>query len=459
MSGERSERMREARPARLGAVALAAAGLGLGLGLAGACGVTWDRPALETGSDGSAGWSGTASPGAAAAPGGAGSAEQASAGTLTAGSFDDNHNPGAFRRFMGEVGQRGDVGGVGGVAARFAGAHVRLLVQDRLGRPIGGTRLRVEGTDRYVVTKSSGEAALIGPWDGIFSGDTLTVRVRPPSGGEHVAVVPVGDGRAVIELDAPAGSLPVRLDLALVVDATGSMSDEMHYLKAEIEGIAQAVHARFPNVDQRYALCVYRDDGDQYLTRAFDFTDDLGAFRRSLGEQHAGGGGDYPEAMHAAIEQAAGFAWREQHASVARVLFLVADAPPHAQHAERTLAAVESLRRKGVVVYPIAASGVAEAAEAIMRASAALTSGQYLFLTDDSGVGNTHAEPHIPCYHVERLAGLMTRMVASELSGHRLDPRPEDIIRTVGRPVDGACAPDPQAVSVPVTGPGGAVPF
>ena len=45
--------------------------------------------------------------------------------------------------------------------------------------------------------------------------------------------------------------------------------------------------------------------------------------------------------------------------------------------------------------------------------------GQYLFLTDHSGVGNPHAEPHVPDYQVERLDRLMIRMIASELSGKR----------------------------------------
>ena len=31
--------------------------------------------------------------------------------------------------------------------------------------------------------------------------------------------------------------------------------------------------------------------------------------------------------------------------------------------------------------------------------------GRYLFLTDDSGIGNDHEEPRVPCYRVERLDG------------------------------------------------------
>jgi hypothetical protein len=116
------------------------------------------------------------------------------------------------------------------------------------------------------------------------------------------------------------------------------------------------------------------------------------------------------------------------------VLFLVADAPPHAEFAERTLVAANTLRKQGIAMYPVAASGTNDAAEFIFRTCALLSGSQYIFLTDDSGVGNPHAEPHFPFYNVERLDGLMVRMIASELSGRRLEPMPAEIIRTVGKP-------------------------
>jgi hypothetical protein len=70
-----------------------------------------------------------------------------------------------------------------------------------------------------------------------------------------------------------------------------------------------------------------------------------------------------------------------------------------------------------VAVYPLAGSGPMEECEFVMRATAFLTRGQYLFLTDHSGVGNPHAKPHAPKYEVEPLNQLMIRMIASELSG------------------------------------------
>ena len=78
-----------------------------------------------------------------------------------------------------------------------------------------------------------------------------------------------------------------------MIDTTGSMGDELEYIKAEVRSIARAVHNRFPQVDQRFALVVYRDEGDEYVTRRFDFAG-LEEFRSDLRAQSAGGGGDRP---------------------------------------------------------------------------------------------------------------------------------------------------------------------
>jgi len=214
---------------------------------------------------------------------------------------------------------------------------------------------------------------------------------------------------------------PTRLDLALVIDTTGSMGDELEYLKAEIDEIAATAKNMFPNVDQRFALIVYRDEGDQYVTRSYDFTESLSEFRSMLATQRAAGGGDYPEAVHVALEQAGQLNWRDRE--TARMLFLVADAPPHDRFANRSLDAVQNLRRQGVRVFPVASSGTRLKAEFVLRAASFLTMGQYLFLTDHSGVGNPHAKPHVPEYTVEHLNRLMVRMIAQQLAGRRLVPQ------------------------------------
>jgi hypothetical protein len=351
------------------------------------------------------------------------------AGTLTAGTFDDTRNPEVFRAFA----ERMQGSELHDVAAHLVAPITVVKVVDADGRPVSGARV-VAG--RTLPTRTDGRVVLTGLDVGPNDGDTIAVTVEH-QGRRHRAQLDRG-GASTIRLPFRAATgAPRALDVALVIDATGSMGDELEYLKVEIRSIAQAIDRAFPEVDQRFALVVYRDDGDEYVTRSFDFTADLAAFERKLGRQKADGGGDYPEAMDAALVDATSLSWRE--GNVARMTFLVADAPPHAQNAMAALGAADELRSMGVATYPVAASGVAAEAELVMRAAALMSGGQYVFLTDDSGVGLAHEEPHIPCYAVEHLRDAMTRMIRTELSGERVEADARRTVRTVGRSQGGVC--------------------
>jgi hypothetical protein len=361
------------------------------------------------------------------------------AGLLTAGSFDDNLYPDFFRVFASQLGMSNQY--VGDIPTKLLGHRLLVAARGAGGKPIGNARVTVEpaggGPSTTLITRADGTAVFLSTWDQVPADRDFAVTVTPPDGSPPLKqIVPRRAQRWQIDLPSVQASLPKRLDLTMVLDTTGSMGDELVYLKAEFKSIAARLKELFPEVEQRFALVFYRDEGmgDEYVTRTFPFSSSVLEVRRHLSAQSASGGGDYPEAMHRGLEEAVNLAWRD--GNTARVLFLVADAPPHTQHAERTMKAIDTLRKRGVVIYPVAASGADEACELVMRSAALLTGGQYLFLTDDSGKGDTHGEPHIPYYHVEKLNALMIRMIASELSGHRIDPKPGDILRTVGRPIN-----------------------
>lgn len=229
-----------------------------------------------------------------------------------------------------------------------------------------------------------------------------------------------------------------KLDVALVIDTTGSMGDEISYLQREFIALSSAIEAAYPDAEQRWALVVYKDRGDVYLTRWYDFRDQPEAFREKLGAQSAGGGGDFPEAPDAAFEVMNQFAWRTAD-DVARLAFWVADAPHQDDKAGALAKGIRDAQGLGIHVYPVASSGIDEFTELTMRSSALLTGGRYLFLTNDSGIGGAHKEPSIPCYFVTSLKNAITRMVEIELSGEYHEPEQSQILRTGGNPQDGAC--------------------
>lgn len=230
------------------------------------------------------------------------------------------------------------------------------------------------------------------------------------------------------------------LDVQLVLDTTGSMGDELSYLQSEFDSIAAQVKTKFPQVTPRWSLVLYKDRGDEYVTRGFDFTADTNKFRQQLRAQSAGGGGDIPEAVVEGLGKGLEQSWRSTSPNVAKIVLWVADAPAHPGEGPKLANVIRTAKKKGVHIYPVASSDADDAAEYQMRAAAQMTAGRYVFLTNDSGIGNSHAEPHIPCYNVSRLDHAIVRMIQVELSGRFAPADSRQVIRSVGRPdKEGKC--------------------
>jgi len=222
-----------------------------------------------------------------------------------------------------------------------------------------------------------------------------------------------------------------------MIDTTGSMGDELAYLQVEVRAIAAQVAQQYPNVTQRLALIAYRDTQDAYVVRSFDFTDSLATFQAEIAAQDADGGGDWPESPEKGLAALTQLSWRPD--AVARMAFWIADAPHHADRAAAMVTDFLAAQAGGIRLYPIAASGTDDLLEYTMRTGAEVTGGRYLFLTNDSGIGNDHKQPTIPCYQVTSLDKAMLRMISMELTGTEIEPSPADVIRTSGDPHDGTC--------------------
>ena len=380
---------------------------------------------------------GSVPPGDSPPPGGGTNPQ---AGILTAGEIDENLNLNALQKYLEQP-----LNTQNQFLPSFSTKdRVSIEIRDNQGQGVANARVQVLSGNTSVfegVAGANGVLYLYPSYDTITA-TQLTLQVRLPTGNDpatqstfNLETLPT-DRRVQVNLNATRETSPA-LDLMLVIDATGSMTDEMKYLSSEFQAITQTIKNKFPTVSIRFSLIVYRDVGDEYVIRSFDFTDSVATMQSQLAAQQADGGGDYPEAMEQALQQVTQANWRTGNTT--RLVFLVADAPPHDQDLSKAINSAKTARRMGLRFYPLAASGVAETAEYMMRSMAVTTHGRYLFLTDDSGVGNSHSEPKIPCYVTTRLDHLLTRVVASELSGARVEANQQEIIRTVGQPNAGVC--------------------
>lgn len=285
------------------------------------------------------------------------------------------------------------------------------------GNPVAGAKVALynENTAEYTaVTDSAGNAYVFG------NGNRLNA-----VSGEFNACADVADGVTEIELSGFA-ACENELEIMLVVDTTGSMGDELSFLCKELAGVVTRVSSAI-DCNIRLGLLFYRDEGDDYVTRKFDFTevnssDGLSTVVKNINAQKSAGGGDYPEAVDAALEEAVSADWHNN--SKTKLLFHVLDAPYHdKQENQSTFAsAVKSASEKGIRIIPVAASGLDVLGQYVMRSAALLTGGTYTFLTDDSGIGNSHELPAVGKFTVEYLSDLMVRLIKGYYTGTFEEP-------------------------------------
>ena len=212
-------------------------------------------------------------------------------------------------------------------------------------------------------------------------------------------------------ITSDAKQAEAKADVAFIVDATGSMGDEIRFLQSDISYIIDHAHSE-TNVALRTAVVFYRDEGDEYLTRGKDFSTDVANTQAFIEEQHASGGGDYPEAVHSALEATLqNFSWNESART--RIAFLILDAPAHHQDdvIESLQSSIRLYAKNGIKLIPVAASGVDKDTESMLRFFDIVTGGTYVFLTDDSGIGYSHIEASVGDSDVEKLADLMIRLI------------------------------------------------
>ena len=209
-------------------------------------------------------------------------------------------------------------------------------------------------------------------------------------------------------------SNPNNVDIAFVVDATGSMVDEMSYLKAELLDIVNSQPANSNNLTFNVGSVFYRDFGDLYVTRKSDFSTDIIQTLEFIKLQSAESGGDAPEAVDEGLEEAVGTLEWSKNAR-ARILFLLLDAPPHTSSVvkEKLQRTIQLAAQKGIRIVPVIASAAGDAGslEYLMRSIALATNGTYVFLTDHSNIGLTHAKPVTDQYDVELLNNLLKRLI------------------------------------------------
>ena len=349
---------------------------------------------------------------AGAAPSEVGGDVERAGGPLRAGSVDDTADLPGYLDYLARLADAGielrDVDPTGRVVVTVVGSDER---------PVPGAEVVVAqgGEERGRVRTTADGIARVLP---AFLGASPTEPVELAVEGEAVTAEPGTE--VTVALDRPggvAGSVPV--DILFLLDATGSMGDEIDRLKTTIDTVAQRVAALDAQPDLRFAMTLYRDEGDSFVTATHDFTGDVDAFRAALAEVEADGGGDMPEAFDEGLAAALGEpAWRDP-AETVQLVFLVADAPPHLdRQAEQAYpASIRAAAARGIKVIPIASSSSDDAAEGVFRQVAQATGARFVFLSygAEGAATGTHTDIDRTDYEELALDDLVVRLVTEEL--------------------------------------------
>jgi hypothetical protein len=315
-------------------------------------------------------------------------------GGVRAGEWDDNANYREFQRYLRSEASSShhnvDIGD-----------RSVLVVRDADGKAVPRCRVEVRDAEQHAVallTSTAGRAWLFPHAEGL-RGRELTAVASCLDTTAQSRVRPGGDAPVDLKLAAPRALPSVRaIDVAFILDTTGSMNEEIDAVKQTLRAVARGLAGA--DVRVRVGMVEYKDRGDVYVTRVRRFSEDVPAFSRAIGDIAASGGGDGPEsvneALHVAVHE---LDWSAD--AIGRFAFLVGDAPPHLDYPGDFdyAAEMKTAAHRGIQIFTVAASGMNDLGQAVWRQIAQYTGGTNLFvLRGGAGPQSTGAgDPKSSC--------------------------------------------------------------
>lgn len=114
------------------------------------------------------------------------------------------------------------------------------------------------------------------------------------------------------------------IDVVLVLDTTISMKNNVSYLR---EKLIPLIEEKVTLYDEfRVAVVLYRDYGEEYLVKPYNFSDNLDEVQKILNAIEVDGGGDIPEAVYEGMYEAlTNLKWNGNR----RLILQVGDATAH----------------------------------------------------------------------------------------------------------------------------------
>lgn len=354
-------------------------------------------------------------------------------GQVTAGEWNDLHNWDKWQALLNDK----EYSGMHKTWGMYTDQRYAAFVVNNDNQPINGVVLSLQARDGKVlwsaVSDVNGKAEL---WASAFDGSIVDKDLQimyefDGIKGKIDNIKNIKKGVNQIIIDKACEPIPLA-QICFVVDATGSMSDEINYLKSDLASVINGFKASHVGTTIELSSIFYRDNGDDYVSKASSFSTDLDNTMRFIKAQSASGGGDTPEAVEQGLKLALNQSWSSDN-TVPKIIFLLLDAPPHSDVSSMQLYkhSINEASKRGIKIIPISASGIDRPTEFLLKFTALLTNGTYVFITDDSGIGDAHLAPVHNDYTVEKLNGVLTRLIAGYITNDCTNASQIDVATSV----------------------------
>lgn len=335
---------------------------------------------------------------------------QGQAGLITAGEWNDLSNWAFLENLLNQQ----DYSQMPSYWSFYTNNRLSFLILDS-NTPVVNAKVELLRNESVIWTAKTDNHGYAELWVGMFQKEesidlsNLTLKINEEIQDHELLLIENGVNK--ININSNNDNLN-RIEISFIVDATGSMGDEIEFLKEDLKSVIDSVKNEDSNREIYTSTVFYRDGGDEYVTRKSEFSGDLNKTIDFINQQSADGGGDFPEAVHTALDVGINeLQWSEN--AKTRIAFLLLDAPPHyeTEIIESIHDIIRRASQKGIKVIPITASGIDKETEFLMRFMAISTNGTYVFITNDSGIGNDHLIPSVGQYKVEYLNDLLVRLI------------------------------------------------
>jgi uncharacterized protein YegL len=288
-----------------------------------------------------------------------------------------------------------------------------VVIRDGKGRPVFQAK-----------TQASGEIVLFPKMDLGTGYATIADYTISVDDAKPLRIQKSADNMIPMVVDDQNQSGSVSLQVCFLIDATGSMSDEIR----QLQDVLFSIHSRLlalplkPKI--KFSVVAYRDAKDAFLVKGYPFMADIDSFQIALESISANGGGDYPEDIESGLAYCLD-SLRWDDGSV-KCIFLMGDAPPHLDMKEKNyLRQSRQCRENGMMICPIGASGLKIDGEFVFRQMAILTNGEFVFLhygeQGESDGTESRADPGKVSHHTgsnytaRRLDDIVVGIITHEL--------------------------------------------